>query len=164
LSPARTFFKIGLDYKPNNDFSLMVSPITAKNVYVSDTVKIDQTKFGIDADKKSMWEPGLNTDIKFRKKLSPEITYETKYKMFFNYLDPFNNLDINWENNVVMQLTENINMRLLIHMIYDQNVTFPVEDANGIKIGEKPKLQLKEFFTIGFAYRINKQVTRTRRK
>ncbi len=164
LSPARTFFKIGLDYKPNDNFSLLLSPITAKNVYVSDTVKIDQTKFGIEPGEKSMWEPGLNTDIKFKKSLTPEITYETKYKMFFNYLDPFNNLDINWENLVVMQLTENINMRLLIHMIYDQNVTFPVEDANGIKIGEKPKLQLKEFFTVGFAYRINKQVTRTRRK
>lgn len=164
LSPARTFFKIGLDYKPNNDFSLLLSPITAKNVFVRDTAKIDQTKFGIDATKKSMWEPGLNTDIKLRKKITPEITYETKYKMFINYLDPFNNLDINWENLVVMQLTENINMRLLVHMIYDQNVLFPVEDANGLKIGEKPLLQLKEFFTIGFAYKINKQVTRTRRK
>ncbi len=164
LSPARTFFKIGLDYKPNNDFSLLLSPITAKNVYVSDTAKIDQTKFGIEAGKKSMWEPGLNTDIKFRKKITPEITYETKYKMFINYLQPIGNLDINWENLVVMQLTDNINMRLMIHMIYDENVLFPVYDANGIELEPKPKLQLKEFFTIGFAYKINKQVTRTRRK
>ncbi len=164
MSPARTFFKLGLDYKPNNDFSLLLSPFTAKNVYVSDTVKIDQTRFGVDAGKKSAWEPGLNTDIFFRKKLTPEITYETKYKMFINYIQPIGNLDINWENLVVMQLTDHINMRLLIHIIYDENVLFPVEDANGIKIGEKPKMQLKEFFTIGFAYKINKQVTRTRRK
>ncbi len=164
LSPARTFFKIGLDYKPNNDFSLLLSPVTAKNVFVSDTVKIDQTKFGIARGRKSMWEPGLNTDIRFRKKITPEITYETKYKMFINYLQPVGNLDINWENLIVMQLTDNINMRLLIHMIYDENVLFPVYDANEIKIGDKPKLQLKEFFTVGFTYRINKQVTRTRRK
>lgn len=164
MSPARTFFKIGLDYKPNDNFSLLLSPLTAKNVYVSDTAKIDQTKFGIDADEKSMWEPGLNTDIKFKKKITPEITYETKYKMFINYIQPIGNLDINWENLVVMQLTENINMRLLIHMIYDENVLFPVEDANGLPQKPKPKLQLKEFFTIGFAYKINKQVTRTRRK
>src|SRR5690606_27903919 len=96
LSPARTFFKIGLDYKTNNDFSLMLSPFTAKNVYVSDTVKIDQTKFGVDADKKGMWEPGLNTDLFFRRKLSPQLTYETKYKMFINYLSPFKHLDVNW--------------------------------------------------------------------
>jgi hypothetical protein len=164
MSPARTFFKIGLDYKPNNDFSLLLSPITAKNVYVLDTMKIDQTRFGIDRGRKGSWEPGLNTDIRFRKKITPEITYETKYKMFINYQQPFGNLDINWENLLLMRLTENINMRLLVHLIYDESVLFPVYDANDLKIGEKPKLQIKEFFTVGFAYRINKQVTRTRRK
>lgn len=165
LAPARTFFKVGLDYKPNNDFSLFLSPITAKNVFVRDTVMIDQTKFGIvEPGKRSAWEPGLNTDIFYRRKISGDITYETKYKMFINYLQPKGNLDINWENLFTMKLTDHINMRLQIHLIYDENVLFPVYDANDVKIDDKPKLQLKEFFTIGFAYKINKQVTRTRRK
>ncbi len=164
MSPARTFFKIGLDYKPNNNFSLLLSPLTAKNVFVRDTVKIDQTKYGLKPWERSAWEPGLNTDIFYRRNLTPEITYETKYKMFINYLQPNGNLDINWENLIVMRLTDHINMRLLVHMIYDQNVKFPVTDANDVKIGEKPKMQLKEFFTVGFAYKINKQVTRTRKK
>lgn len=164
LSPARTFFKIGLDYKPNNNFSLLLSPITAKNVFVKDTARINQVNFGIEPDKRSMWEPGLNTDIFFRKNINADITYETKYKMFVNYLEPKGNLDINWENVVIMKLTDNINMRLLIHMIYDENVLFPVHDANGVVIDNKPKVQLREFFTIGFAYKINRQVTRTRRK
>jgi hypothetical protein len=164
MSPARTFFKIGLDYKPNNNFSLLLSPFTAKNVFVRDTVRIDQTKYGLKEWQRSAWEPGLNTDIFYRRNLTSEITYETKYKMFINYLQPAGNLDINWENLIVMRLTDHINMRLLVHMIYDQNVKFPVYDANEILIGEKAKMQLKEFFTVGFAYKINKQVTRTRRK
>lgn len=165
LAPARTFFKIGLDYKPNNDFSLFLSPITAKNVFVRDTVMINKTNFGIvEPGKRSVWEPGLNTDIFYRKRVTEDITYETKYKMFINYIQPKGNLDINWENLFTMRLTDHINMRLQIHLIYDENVLFPVLDANDVKIGDKPKLQLKEFFTIGFAYKINKQVTRTRRK
>jgi hypothetical protein len=164
MSPARTFFKIGLDYKPNNNFSLLLSPLTAKNVFVLDTAKIDQTKYGLKPWQQSAWEPGLNTDIFYRRNLTPEITYETKYKMFINYLQPAGNLDVNWENLIVMRLTDHVNMRLLVHMIYDQNVKFPVTDANDVKIGEKPKMQLKEFFTVGFAYKINKQVTRTRIK
>src|SRR5690554_8073008 len=47
-----------------------------------------------------------------------------------NYLEPKGNLDINWENVVIMKLTDNINMRLLIHMIYDENVLFPVHDRS----------------------------------
>ncbi len=163
MSPARTFFKIGLDYKPNKNFSLFLSPLTLKNVFVKDTMKIDQTKFGIDADKRGFWEPGLNADLSLKKEITSEITYETKYKMFINYKQPFGNLDINWENMVVMQLTDHINLRMMIHLIYDEDVLFPVYDANDIKIGEEPKLQLKEFINIGFSYKINRQVTRTRR-
>ncbi len=164
LAPARTFFKLGLDYKPNNNFSLFLSPLTAKNVFVKDTVKINQTNFGIEHDRRSYWEPGLNTDIFWRKNITPEITYETKYKMFINYLQPFGNLDFNWENLLVMQLTDHINMRMLVHFIYDEKILFPVEDANGNPMDPKPKLQIREFITVGFSYKINKVVTRTRRK
>jgi hypothetical protein len=163
MAPARTFFKLGLDYKPNNNFSLFLSPLTAKNVFVRDTAKIDQVSFGIDEDKRSAWEPGLNTDIFYRRNITSGITWETKYKMFINYLKPFGNLDMNWENLLIMPLTDRINMRMLVHFIYDQNVLFPVYDANEIKIDEKPKLQLREFITIGFTYKINRQVTRARR-
>lgn len=163
MAPARTFFKIGLDYKPNKNFSLFLSPLTLKNVFVKDTVKIDQTKFGIDADKRGFWEPGLNADLNLKKDITSDISYETKYKMFINYKQPFGNLDINWENMVVMQLTDHINLRMMVHLIFDEDVLFPVYDANDVKIGEEPKLQLKEFINIGFTYKINRQVKRTRR-
>ena len=92
MAPARTFFKVGLDYKPNKDFSFFLSPLTIKNVFVRDTSLIDQTNFGIDADKRSFWEPGLNADVSYRTDLTPDISYETKYKMFINYKAPFINL------------------------------------------------------------------------
>lgn len=163
MAPSRTYFKIGLDYKPSNNFSLFLAPLTAKNVYVRDTLKIDQTKFGIEQGKKGFWLPGLNADLTFRKNFTPEISYETKYKMFVNFKEPFSKFDINWENQVVMQLTDHINMRLFVHMIYDDDVKFPIENDQGEVIGEKAKVQLKEFFTVGFSYKINRQVTRTRR-
>jgi hypothetical protein len=62
-----------------------------------------------------------------------------------------------------MRLTEYINMRMMVHMIYDDDVLFPVYDENDVKIGEKPRLQLKQLITVGFSYKINRQVVRTRR-
>jgi len=55
MAPVRNFFKLGMEYKPNKDFSLLLSPLTVKNVYVRDTSLVDQTRFGIDADRKSFW-------------------------------------------------------------------------------------------------------------
>lgn len=164
MSPAKTLFKLGMDYKPNKELSILLSPLTMKTVYVRDTARVDQTKYGIDADRKSFWEPGLNVDISFKKKLTPDITLQTKYKMFQNYQDPFTAIDMDWENTLSMRISNYINMQALLHLLYDDNVTFATNrtDAEGNTI-YKPKLQFKEFITIGFTYKLNKPVYRRER-
>lgn len=159
MSPATTFIKLGFDYKPNKNFSLFLSPITAKNVFVRDTALIDQTKFGVSAHSRSFWEPGLNIDLRYKIDITPRISYETKYKMFLNYQRPFKKIDVNWENTIVAQLTNRISMTFMLYMLYDSNVTFPTGrfEANGTEIF-KPKWQTKELSTIGFSYKINKHV------
>jgi hypothetical protein len=83
--------------------------------------------------------------------------------MFINYKRPFQKFDLNWENNISVKLNEFINMRFLLNLIYDDNVKYPVYDANNVKIGETTKLQIKEFFSIGFTYKINHNVTHSKR-
>jgi len=159
LSPAKTLFKLGLDYKPNKNFSLFISPITAKYVFVRDTALIDQTRYGVPNDRRSFWEPGLNADLRYKMDITPRISYETKYKMFLNYQEPFKKVDINWENTVVAQLTDRINMTFMLYMLYDDNVTFDTgkKDDTGKAIF-KPKWQTRELMTIGFSYKINKRI------
>ncbi len=152
-----------MDYKPNDDFSLFLSPFSIKNVFVRDTALIDQTKFGVEVGKKAFWEPGLNAEFKYKTNLTSDISWETKYKMFVNYKDPFKKLDIDWENNLRMRLTTYIDLKMMLHLIYDDDVVFPVYNDAGDKVGEKAKLQIKEFITVGFSYSINKKVMRTRR-
>jgi len=159
MSPAKTMFKLGFDYKPNKNFSIFLSPITAKNVFVRDTAKIDQTKYGVSKNSQSFWEPGLNTDIRYKANINPQISFETKYKMFMNYQDPFKKIDVSWENTLVAQLTDRINMTMMLYFLYDDNVTFDTgrKDVAGKAIF-KPKLQTKELMTIGFSYKINKHI------
>ncbi len=169
LAPGKFLFKIGLDYKPSKSFSLFISPLTSKLVFVKDTLKINKANYKIGPGKSSYWEPGLNTDLLFKKNLTPEITLETKYKMFINYLKPFRDLDINWETTLQAKLSRYISMQVMAHAIYDSKVLFdkldqngkPVLDAAGKTIKE-PRLQFREFFTIGFIYWVNKKVVRAR--
>lgn len=169
LAPGRFLFKIGMDYKPNKNFSLFISPITSKSVFVSDTVEFDKSSFGIKPGKKAYWEPGLNTDMKFTKSFTSIISFESKYRMFVNYLHPFDQFDIEWENTLNLQLTDHIRATVMAHSIYDSKILFdrldksghPVLDAGGNKIRE-PRLQFKEFLSIGFSYKINRRVVRAR--
>ena len=162
LAPSKTYLKVGLDYKPDKDLSIFLSPLTLKNFYVRDTSMIDQTAYGIDADRKSFWEPGLNAEIKYKVQIRDDISYETKYKMFINYQDPFKKYDINWENLFKMEINNYIDMRFMVHFIYDDDVMFKYTDSNG-DAKEETRLQIKEFFSIGFTYKINKKVMRTHR-
>lgn len=159
MAPAKTLIKIGLDYKPNKDFSLFLSPITSKTVFVRDTANIDQTKFGVAPDKRRFWEPGLNADLKYKKTFLKDIVWETKYKMFINYSSPFKKFDVNWENIITMKLNSYINMNFMLHLIYDDNVTFATDklDASGKTIYE-PKWQVKELITVGFSYSLNRKL------
>jgi len=164
MSPATTFIKLGFDYKPNKNFSLFLSPITAKNVFVRDTALIDQTKYGVSAHSRSFWEPGINIDLRYKLDVTPRISYETKYKMFLNYQQPIKKVDINWENTIVAQLTNRISMTFMLYMLYDDNVTFPTgKFANDGTEIYKPKWQTKELTTIGFSYKINKHIYQRRK-
>lgn len=169
MAPGKFLFKLGLDFKPNPTFSLLISPLTSKLVFVSDTMKINKANFGILPGKNYYWQPGLNTDITLKKNITPSVSFESKYKMFLNYLNPFREIDLNWENTLNMQLTDFISMQVMAHSIYDSKILFdkldkkgdPVLDAYGKKIME-PKLQFQEFVTIGFSYKINRRVVRAR--
>ncbi len=169
MAPAKFLFKLGLDYKPSKTFSLLISPLTSKLVFVQDTLKVNKLNYGIQPGKKSIWQPGINTDINYKKNITSTILFETKYKMFLNYLKPFRDIDLNWENTLTVQLNDYISMQVMAHSIYDSKILFdktdkdgnPVLDSNGKKIME-PKMQFKEFLTVGFSYRINRRVIRAR--
>lgn len=159
MAPSKTLIKLGMDYKPNKNFSLFLSPFTSKTIYVRDTANIDASNYGIPEGKKRFWEPGLNADVMFKTNISNDISYQMKYKMFINYNAPFSEFDIDWENIMVMQLNDFINLRMMVHLLYDDNVKFSTGqvDTDGKDILE-PKWQIKEFITIGFSYKLNKRI------
>ena len=169
LAPGRFLAKVGLDYKPHKDFSLFISPLTSKTVFVIDTLKIDHTSYGIQRGRMAQWEPGINADVRYKKDFQGNITFETKYRMFINYLEPLERFEMEWEKLLTVQLNDFISFRAMIHSIYDRKILFdkldkegnPALDANGQKIRE-PKLQLREFVTIGFSYKINRRLVRAR--
>jgi hypothetical protein len=82
--------------------------------------------------------------IKFRE----IITLENKVNFFTNYSNNPQNIDVDWEANLGVNLTEYIKMSINAHFIYDDDVTFI--DKEGNEGGARA--QFKELFGIGFTY------------
>jgi len=153
MAPGYLTFSVGLDYKPNKNFSLFLSPITSKTTFVKDTALINPSHYGLDPGKTRLWEPGAIAKVNWHYKIKDDVFYDTRAEVFNNYNFPFQKFNVNWEQTLAMQLTQHINTRINTQVIYDYNVKFPDTDANGNVISLKAKWQLQEMFTLGINYK-----------
>ncbi|MDX9697521.1 MAG: DUF3078 domain-containing protein [Bacteroidales bacterium] len=157
MSPATLVFSLGLDYKPSNKFTLLLSPLTSKFTIFTDTVSYDQTRFGIEKDKKSKQEIGAYVKLLSKTYLRKDILLENRVTLFTNYIDNPQNVDVDWEAILSFEFTEYFKFKLNTHIIYDDNIDIPVyKTINGVKtkVGVTKKLQWKEVFSVGFTYKI----------
>lgn len=151
LSPAYLIFSLGLDYKPSNKLTILFSPITSKFTIVADTVNFDQTRFGVGKDEIIRQEIGAYVKTVSKIRFRNNIMLLNKVNFFTNYLNNPQNIDVDWEVDLAVKLTDYIKMSVNAHFIYDDDVEIPVIE-DGVEIGKTKKGQFKELFGIGFSY------------
>lgn len=137
LSPAYIQFIFGMDYKEQN-ISILLSPYTAITTLVLDTSKIDQTRYSVDADKKSKTINGLSVTVNWKKAITKDINYTTKMEIFYEYLKKAGSKRFDWESVIDMRINRFLSTRLLFELRYYDN--------------ESKKFQLKENFSISFKF------------
>lgn len=143
FAPAYILLSLGFDYKPNNDLSVFISPLTERWVVVSDS--LIAPLFGIVPGKRSRNELGAFVSVNYSRKLGGSFFYKTKLDLFSNYKQQPQNIDVFWSNVVTAKITKYINFSFNLDMIYDDN-TQNVNPAKG------PAPQWLELMGIGFAY------------
>ncbi len=148
LSPAYMIFSLGLDYKPSSKLTILFSPLTSKFTIVADTVNYDQTRFGVGNNEMIRKEVGAYIKAISKIKFREIIMLENKVNFFTNYTEDPQNIDVDWETNLVVSLTEYIKMSVNAHFIYDNDVAFIDKDGNE----RGARAQFKELFGIGFTY------------
>lgn len=149
LSPGYVVLSFGMDYKPVDEFSLFLSPITARWVIVQNDSLASVGAFGVDSGKNVKMEVGAYASVNWNKNLTPTTSYKTRLELFSNYRhDPFN-IDIFWTNVVAVKVNKLINMNISLDLIYDNDV--PSVKSDGTAGGAKP--QIKELVGVGFVYK-----------
>ncbi len=148
FAPAYVLLSLGIDYKPRDNFSLFISPLTERWVIVSnDSIA---PLFGVLPGKNSKNELGAFLSANYTAKLGNNFVYKTKLDLFSNYKQKPQNIDIFWTNALTAKITKYINFSFTLDMIYDDN-TKNVNPAKG------PAPQWLQLMGIGFAYNFNKK-------
>jgi hypothetical protein len=160
LNPAILTLGLGLDYKPNKETSINFSPLSYKGTFVPDTVMIDQTKYGIAADRKSKHEPGASILISNEFKPIKSISMTNRLQLFTNYINNPLNIDVDWEMILVAHLNWFTDVRLNTHLIFDDDTRTlkynrhrdPVLGPDGIQ-KKTARIQFKEMLGLSLAFR-----------
>ena len=151
LAPAYVLQSIGMDYKPNDRFSLFLSPITARELIVHNDSLAAVGAFGVDSGKKFRFELGAFVSINYTANISKTAIYKTKLDLFSNYLHNPQNIAANWTNILAVKVTRLISMNLTLNMIYDNDVKSTRKDGTA----GGPKVQIQEVMGIGLAYKFD---------
>jgi len=160
FNPATITVGFGLDYKPNKNTSINFSPLSYKGTFVTDTAAIDQTKYGIAADKRSKHEPGMSFMVTNKFTPVKTVTITNRLQLFTNYINNPQNVDIDWEMIVTANLNWFTDVRLNTHFIYDDDTKTPVFDKEKQPVpgpdGKQKRtarVQFKELLGFSFVFR-----------
>jgi hypothetical protein len=151
LAPAYILLSLGMDYKPNDNFSVFLSPITAREVLVHNDSLASVGAFGVDSGKTSRFELGAYVSVNYTANLSKTSIYKTTLDLFSNYLHNPQNISVYWTNILAVKVTRLISMNLTVNMIYDNDI----KSTNSDGTAGGPKIQLQEVMGIGLAYKFD---------
>jgi hypothetical protein len=152
FNPAILTAGIGLDYKPNKTTSFNFSPLSYKGTFVTDTAMIDQTKYGIPKDKRSLNEPGVSLMVTNEYKPFKSVTVTNRLQLFTNYINNPQNIDVDWEMNIAANLNWFTDVRFNTHLIFDDDTKTVVLDDNGT-VKKTARIQFKEMLGFSLVFR-----------
>lgn len=151
LAPAYLLVSLGMDYKPNDKFSVFLSPATMRMVIVNNDSLSAQGAFGVDTGKRSRFELGAYASVNFMANLSKTSSYTGRLDLYSNYLRNPQDITLYMTNILNVKVASVISMNLSVTLIYDNDIKSVRSD--GAYGG--PALQVQEILGIGLAYKFN---------
>lgn len=148
LAPAYLTASLGMDFKPNANFSMFISPLTGKTTFVMAQELADAGAFGVGPGENIRFEFGGFAKFMYKKDLGKNVNFLTKLDLFSNYLENPSWIDVNWEVLIAMKINKYISASINSLLIYDKDIM--IADETGV---EKDRVQFKELVGVGFSYK-----------
>ncbi len=149
FAPAYILLSPNISYQPSDNFSVSLSPATARWVIVNHDSLSSVGAFGVEPGKKVRTELGAFASVNYKTKISETASYQGRLDLFSNYLKNPQNIDLYMTNVLLVKVTKLITVSLSLDIIYDDDVKSVDKDGNE----RGPRTQLKELMGIGLAYR-----------
>ena len=113
--------------------------------------------FGVEPGKKFRPELGAYANISYKKdEIIKNVNFLTKLDLFTNYLKNPQNIDISWENLLVLKVNKFISATVNTHLLYDDDILIKIDEGNEGEPVLGKRAQFKEVIGVGFTYKFIK--------
>ena len=154
MAPGIVNLSVGIDYKPSENFSLYVGPLSGKVTFVRDDSLSARGAYGVEPGENVRYEFGGSMKVVYQKEILKNVTFLTKLDLFTNYIKNPEKVDISWEVMINMKVNEYLSANLHTHLMWDDDIKFANVDDEGTIIGDPvSKVQFKEVFGVGLSYK-----------
>lgn len=158
MAPGYALLGVGLDYRPNDNFTVFFSPATARMVVVNDDKLFeglgpDERVYGVLNGNTSELELGGYLRLQYKRELAKNITFLTRGDLFSNYLRDPQNIDVTWETLWTFKVNEWFAATLNTVLIYDHDTNLPKTNAEGFGY-TGPATQFKQTLGIGLSFKL----------
>ncbi len=153
MSPGYLNLSLGMDYKPNDNFSIYISPVTSKMTIVLDDSLSLVGAYGVDEGKNLRSEYGASVKLTAKKEnLVKNVNVSTRLDLFSNLTEKPQNVDVNWEVVFNFKVNDFLSAIASFNLIYDDDIDYI--DSDGVNKG--PQTQFKQLFGFGLSYAFGK--------
>jgi opacity protein-like surface antigen len=149
FNPGTLNLSVGMDWKPNDKFSLYYSPIGAKFIFVPDDFIASLGVHGnpVEGDRDPDTGRFTTFDNAFSalgqtlranyatKFLAERGTFTSSMLLFSNYLENPQNIDVDWTNELALTIVAGLQAAVTVNVFYDDDVLVQITDwdePNGV--------------------------------
>ena len=143
LSPAYILLSPGLDYKPNQNFSLFFSPIALRWTIVQNDTLSAKGAYGVDPGTHVKTEFGAYASISYLKEFNKSVSYKGRLDLFSNYAHNPQNVDLYFTNILSLKISKVLAATWNVDLVYDDDAKLFGPNKNS------PALQFKSIVGIG---------------
>jgi hypothetical protein len=140
FSPAYLQVGPGMLWKKSDNLNVNIAPLTSRMIFVhkhyTQGLPAGVSYFGVEANKTMRYELGAALRGYYKTKLMENVTWENILSLYSNYLDKPQNVDIDYQSNLVMKINKYISANIAFQAIYDDNAigAFQIREVFGLGV------------------------------
>lgn len=135
FSPAYLQVGPGMLWKKSDNLKVNIAPATSKLIVVHDHFTEDRSSFGVEQGKTTRYELGASLGAYYKFDLMANVTFENILNLYSNYLEDPQNVDVDYQLNIVLKVNKYLSTNFAFQAIYDDNALRDLQTRQVIGVG-----------------------------